>query len=276
MAHKKGEGSTQNGRDSHSKRLGVKLFGGQATRAGNIIIRQRGTKFHTGENTYMGKDYTIHARVDGTVSFSRGRRGWTFVSVLPFEEVRETVAKVDTPKKALAPKPVEEEMTVATPLAAAEPVQKSEAEVAAPQAKAEKPAAKAKATKKEALAEAKKPVAKAKATKEGKAETAPTAEDTTPATKKAAKTPAKSKKDDLKKIEGIGPKIATILTEAGIATFADLAAADPEKIREILLAQGPRYQMHDPATWPQQAALAAAGKWDELQALQDSLKGGRS
>ena len=61
MAHKKGEGSTQNGRDSNSKRLGVKLFGGQLALAGNIIIRQRGTKFHAGENVYLGKDYTMHA-----------------------------------------------------------------------------------------------------------------------------------------------------------------------------------------------------------------------
>ena len=69
MAHKKGEGSVKNGRDSHSKRLGVKLFGGQVCKVGNIIIRQRGTKFHPGENTGMGKDHTIFALADGIVMF---------------------------------------------------------------------------------------------------------------------------------------------------------------------------------------------------------------
>ena len=83
MAHKKGVGSTDNGRDSNSKRLGVKLFGGQAIKAGNIIVRQRGTKYHAGENVYMGKDHTIHAKVDGTVSFSKGRLNRTFISVDP-------------------------------------------------------------------------------------------------------------------------------------------------------------------------------------------------
>ena len=71
MAHKKGAGSTDNGRDSKSKRLGVKLFGGQAARAGNIIIRQRGTKFHPGSNVGLGRDFTIYALVDGTVNFSK-------------------------------------------------------------------------------------------------------------------------------------------------------------------------------------------------------------
>ena len=81
--------------------------------------------------------------------------------------------------------------------------------------------------------------------------------------------------DDLKKIEGIGPKISQILQEAGIRTYRDLANTDPEKIREILLQAGSRYKMHDPTTWPEQAALAAEGKWDELKALQEQLKGGR-
>ncbi len=83
--------------------------------------------------------------------------------------------------------------------------------------------------------------------------------------------------DDLKKIEGVGPKIASILTEAGYETFAKLAKADPEKIREILLEKGgKRYAMHDPTTWPKQAELAAEGKWDELKKWQDELDGGRS
>jgi len=106
------------------------------------------------------------------------------------------------------------------------------------------------------------------------------AEKKAPAKKAAAKKPAAkkaTKADDLKKIEGIGPKIASILTEAGYETFAKLSKADPEKIREILLEKGgKRYAMHDPETWPKQAELAAAGKWDELKKWQDELDGGRS
>ena len=83
MAHKKGVGSTDNGRDSISKRLGVKLFGGEVALAGNIIVRQRGTKFHPGKNVYMGKDHTLHAKVDGFVNFSKGRSNRTFVNILP-------------------------------------------------------------------------------------------------------------------------------------------------------------------------------------------------
>lgn len=71
MAHKKGVGSSKNGRESESKRLGVKIFGGQAAIAGNIIIRQRGTTHNPGENVYMGKDHTLHAKVDGLVKFTK-------------------------------------------------------------------------------------------------------------------------------------------------------------------------------------------------------------
>jgi len=74
MAHKKGQGSTRNGRDSHSKRLGVKKFGGQKVRAGNIIVRQRGTKFHPGENVGRGGDDTLFATADGIVNFKSGQR----------------------------------------------------------------------------------------------------------------------------------------------------------------------------------------------------------
>ncbi len=84
MAHKKAGGSTRNGRDSHAKRLGVKRFGGQRVRAGNILVRQRGTRFHPGENVGLGKDYTLYALVDGVVQFRRkGPRMRTYVSVLP-------------------------------------------------------------------------------------------------------------------------------------------------------------------------------------------------
>ena len=73
MAHKKGVGSSKNGRESESKRLGVKIFGGQAARAGNIIVRQRGTSHNPGDNVYLGKDHTLHAQVDGVVEFSKKR-----------------------------------------------------------------------------------------------------------------------------------------------------------------------------------------------------------
>ena len=82
MAHKKGEGSVKNGRDSQSKRLGVKIFGGQSAIAGNIIIRQRGTKVHPGVNVGLGKDFTIFALTDGLVEFKKGRNERTTVSVV--------------------------------------------------------------------------------------------------------------------------------------------------------------------------------------------------
>jgi len=83
MAHKKAGGSTRNGRDSVSKRLGVKRFGGQAVRAGNILVRQRGTRFHAGENVSMGKDHTLFATVDGTVEFiTRGPKSRKYVQVV--------------------------------------------------------------------------------------------------------------------------------------------------------------------------------------------------
>jgi large subunit ribosomal protein L27 len=81
MAHKKGAGSSRNGRESHSKRLGVKIFGGQVCTAGNIIVRQRGTVHHPGLNVYMGKDHTLHARIDGVVKFKKGVNNRSFVYV---------------------------------------------------------------------------------------------------------------------------------------------------------------------------------------------------
>ena len=86
MAHKKGVGSSKNGRESQSKRLGVKIFGGEAWKAGNIIVRHRGTEFHPGENIGMGKDHTLFALVDGTVSFKVGKEDRRYVSVVPATE----------------------------------------------------------------------------------------------------------------------------------------------------------------------------------------------
>ena len=85
MAHKKGVGSSKNGRESESKRLGVKIFGGQGAIAGNIIIRQRGTTHHPGENVYMGKDHTLHAQVDGIVKFTKKRDNKSYVSIEPID-----------------------------------------------------------------------------------------------------------------------------------------------------------------------------------------------
>jgi large subunit ribosomal protein L27 len=207
MAHKKGAGSSDNGRDSKSKRLGVKLFGGQYAKAGNILVRQRGTKFHAGTNVYLGKDYTLHAKVEGTVTFTKKANNRTFVNILPLNAiVAETIA----------------------PIKGSKPAPKAEPKAAEPK------------------------VAPA-----------------------AAAPKATGKADDLKKIEGIGPKIAELLVEGGIVSFQDLADAQFETLKGILEAAGSRYTMHDPTTWPQQAALAAAGNWDELQVLQDKLDGGK-
>jgi large subunit ribosomal protein L27 len=83
MAHKKGVGSSKNGRESHSKRLGVKLFGGQTAKAGNILVRQRGTVHNPGENVGIGKDHTLYALTDGTVCFRRKRNNKSYVSITP-------------------------------------------------------------------------------------------------------------------------------------------------------------------------------------------------
>jgi large subunit ribosomal protein L27 len=83
MAHKKGVGSSKNGRESHSKRLGIKMFGGQVVEPGNIIVRQRGTQFHPGNGVGIGKDHTIFAMVEGVVEFKRKASERTFISVLP-------------------------------------------------------------------------------------------------------------------------------------------------------------------------------------------------
>ncbi|MCU4163063.1 50S ribosomal protein L27 [Carboxylicivirga caseinilyticus] len=86
MAHKKGVGSSKNGRESESKRLGVKIYGGQAAKAGNILVRQRGTQHHPGENVGIGKDHTLFALINGKVEFTKKRNNRSYVSVVPFAE----------------------------------------------------------------------------------------------------------------------------------------------------------------------------------------------
>ena len=253
MAHKKGVGSSDNGRDSKSKRLGVKMFGGEHAIAGNILVRQRGTKFHAGENVYMGRDHTLHAGIDGVVTVKRGRKDRNFVSVLPMEVVPET------------PKPGVKKPKAIGGVKVLQP----SAEVA------EKPAPKKKA---EAPAAEETPVAEV-----AEVADAPVLESTEakaekkPAEKKAA-APKKEKgpkADDLKIVEGIGPKIETLLKEGGINNWDELAAAPVDRIKEILDAAGPRYQIHDPSSWPAQAKFAAEGKWEELKEYQEMLIGGR-
>lgn len=203
MAHKKAASSSDNGRDSKSKRLGVKIFGGQVVTAGNIIVRQRGTKYHPGEGVGIGRDHTIYALIDGTVAFKKRRLNRMFINVLPLgEEVAETVAKVAKTKKA-APK--------STPA---------------------------------------------------------------PVATKTVETKSDNK-DDMKIVEGIGPKIEELLNTAGITTWIALANTEVAKIKAILEEAGNRYKAHDPTTWPEQARLASNGEWDRLKKWQDELDGGK-
>ncbi len=185
MAHKKGAGSSRNGRESESKRLGVKIYGGQYAKAGNILVRQRGTQHFPGENVGIGKDHTLFALIDGTVMFRKRRKNRSYVTVEPVVKVDVAVAE--------APAPVTE---------------------VKPNAKAES----AKAEKVAAIRETE--VAEA---------------------------------DDLKKIEGIGPKLEEVLNNAGINTYAELGSASIEKMNEILSEAGSRYASKDPAPWVEQA-----------------------
>lgn len=150
MAHKKGAGSSRNGRESHSKRLGIKIFGGQPAIAGNIIVRQRGTPHNPDKNVGIGKDHTLFALIDGTVVFKKKADNRSYVSVVPFEAA--PVAEV------AAPKPVAKKAVKAAPVAevAAEaPVAKApKAKKAAPAAEVEAaPAVEAPATETAAPAE---------------------------------------------------------------------------------------------------------------------------
>lgn len=233
MAHKKGVGSTDNGRDSNPKYLGVKLFGGQYCKPGSIIVRQRGTKFHPGLNVDMGKDHTLHSMIEGTVTFKKKKNNKTYVNILPLGET------VDS---------------------------KAENSVKLANRKAANNAAKADKAGKSAPTVATKAVAsEAPAPKASKEETPSVSFERGNA----------EGSDDLTKVEGIGPKIAELLTDAGFGTFAALASTTPENISAILANAGSRYTMHNPSTWPKQAEMAANGQWDELKAWQDELDGGK-
>ncbi len=115
MAHKKGAGSSKNGRESHSKRLGVKIFGGQNAIAGNIIVRQRGTKHHPDENVGIGRDHTLFALIDGKVVFRKKANNKSYVSVLAAEEARVLESLSPQPVAATASEAVEEPVAKKAP-----------------------------------------------------------------------------------------------------------------------------------------------------------------
>ena len=217
MAHKKGVGSSKNGRESESKRLGVKIYGGQFAKAGNILIRQRGTQHYPGENVGMGKDHTLFALIDGTVVFRKKRKNRSYVSVAPIVEVETAVAEA--------------------------PVKKTPAKKAAPKAE-------------EVKAEVKAPVAEVKeevVEKTVKEKAAPKKAEVKEEAPKAAPKKTDAKGDNLTKLDGVGPKLAEIFQAAGLNTFADVAGTSVEKFKEILEAAGSRYASKDPAPWIDQA-----------------------
>ena len=283
MAHKKGVGSTDNGRDSKSKRLGVKLFGGQTAKAGNIIIRQRGTKYHPGENVYMGKDYTIHAKVDGAVTFKKGRLNRMFVGIDPdgaapaTSEATPTTASRDTSAQpAVSAAPSQDEVLKMAPsndAAADADVTATTAGVTdnsgpvhlddAPEMPSTAPGITDEAE-----------LAVAEPGQDGALNTADVTGSDRPSN---FITPSgrNIELDDLTIIEGIGPKIAGILTAGGIRSWKALAEADVDFVKNLLDEAGPNFRIHNPATWAKQADLAVNEKWAELEQLQDELDGGK-
>jgi large subunit ribosomal protein L27 len=291
MAHKKGAGSSDNGRDSNPQYLGIKMYGGQTAIAGNILVRQRGTKFHPGVNVYMGKDHTLHAAVPGIVMFKKGKDDKRIVYIAPFaagsdaalnqaaNEAERAAAKVERAAKATAVRAVKAAATPAatttltgattatTTVVAAKPAAKPAPAKAAVAAKA---ASTSTTTTTKTVVSA--PVAAAVVSEVA----APAVVETVAAAtvvSEAATTAVKG--DDLKKIEGIGPKIEQLFFDAGITTFVQLSETSTARMEEILAAAGPRYSTHNPMTWGHQASLAADGEWDELKELQDRLNGGR-
>ncbi len=317
MAHKKGAGSSDNGRDSASQRLGVKLFGGQKAVAGNILVRQRGTKFHAGNNVYMGRDHTLHAAVDGVVVFKKTVNDRRFVSILPYDIVPEPPVVVPggkggkklqpsvnapaekakpSPKPAAAPKLAKK---VAAPavekvekIAAAPVVVEKVVEVVAAAPIVEETVVAAPVVEDvveiaaEPIVEEVVEIVAAAPIVEEVAEVAAPADDWESVTiEKVAAAPVSGEKistvlgnikvDDLKIVEGIGPKIEQLLKDGGINTWVELSETSVERIQEILDAAGPRYQIHNPSTWPGQSKMAAEGRWEELKEYQDVLDGGR-
>jgi large subunit ribosomal protein L27 len=297
MAHKKGAGSSDNGRDSNPQYLGVKMYGGQAAIPGNILVRQRGTKFHPGVGVYMGKDHTLHASISGVVTFKKGKDDKRIVFITPFpvgsdaalntahldaKAAKGRKTNMDAPAKVAKVAKLKTERP--TKVAAAKPAATAKAAtvVSAPAAKAASSStasttttttrvvsAPATATVVSETVTTQAPVVSEAVTTQATvvSETVATAATETSATTVQG--------DDLKKIEGIGPKIAELFYAAGITTFAQLSETSTARMQEILDEAGPRYSTHNPMTWGHQASLAADGQWDELKELQDELNGGK-
>lgn len=255
MAHKKGGGSSRNGRDSNSQRLGVKRFGGQHVIPGNILIRQRGTKFHAGENVMMGRDFTLFAVAEGYVVFEKEKRGKRRISVYP--ELTPVATNGGSKPKAKALEP----MDVATLKKVTQPA-------AEPKEAKLKKAADDVPAKAAPVAEAPAPVVEAPA--------AEPASEATMVVETAPKARAKKAKtgDDLTIIEGIGPKMAAALVAAGIDTFAKLADSSEADLRGAVEAAGMNFAPSIP-TWAKQAKFAADGNLEGMKAYQDKLVGGR-
>ena len=193
MAHKKGMGSTKNGRDSESKRLGVKAFGGQFVQPGSIIIRQRGTKFHPGRGVGIGKDHTIYSKVEGQVVFRRRKNGRSFISVLP-EGV------TTSPNAPPSPKATKKTKTASAKEAES---QEQQTETEAQQS-----------TQVETQSEA----------KDGDAQNA---------LLKALGEASESNKDDLKEINGVGPSMEEKLNAIGIYKFEQVGKVGESELELI-------------------------------------------
>ena len=333
MAHKKGAGSSDNGRDSNPQYLGVKMFGGQTAIPGNILVRQRGTIFHPGVGVYMGKDHTLHAAISGVVTFKKGRDDKRVVFIAPYpvgsdaalqtaaldakcaRKVRvsgtgaafssdeakadkadkvaagvaaraavATASAVKGAAKAAAPKV---KAVVAAPVVSAPVVAKAvvsapvvEAVVSAPvvEAVVSEPVVEAVVSEPVDESVVSEPVVEA-VVSEPVVESVVSEPVTmvSEATEEVSETaPHAMTGDDLKLIEGIGPKIAELFYAAGITTFAQLSETSTARMQEILDGGGARFSTHNPMTWGHQASLAAEGQWDELKELQDELNGGRA
>ena len=288
MAHKKGVGSTDNGRDSRSKRLGVKLFGGQAAQAGNIIVRQRGTKYHPGENVYMGKDFTLHARVDGKVSFRKSRLNRMYVSIdttdTQDDNQQQAGPQVKTTQQQQAAKaPQSNSTTTATATAtgsaqAAETSNDAEVDAQVTGTTNEGPVHMEDAPEMPDVAPGITDEAElAVANNPDQADALNTAGVTGSDMPEAVVLPSGRKVtlNDLTVIEGIGPAIAGLLSASGINSWRALADADQDFVQNVLDEAGPQYKVHNPSTWAKQASLAADGNWGDLESLQDELQGGK-
>lgn len=245
MAHKKAGGSSRNGRDSESKRLGVKRYGGELVTAGNIIVRQRGTKFHPGTNMGLGRDHTLFALSDGYVKFHVGQRGRSLVSV-----VDENPNTPPSSSKKIGAPTASAKAAAAVAVASAAVSTKAEAKKAAP--KAEKKAAdpKAEAKKAEAPKAEEKPK-KAAAKKEKFVTDAPAP--------KNLLSEAPADVDDLKKIKGVGPKFEGLLNSFGIYQYAQMAAFSAKDVEWLAAELGSFPDRIDRDEWVKQAKDLAKG-----------------